>query len=87
MRLDLVQEEVLPRRMNAVTLADQIQQVSERQLEAGSQQLGELFATFRRNLIVLLALTLLIGISLASITIWRLFRLEDESRVMRFEEA
>lgn len=84
--LELVQEEVLPRRMNAVTLADQIQQVSERQLEASSLQLGELFANFRRNLIVLLALTLLIGVALASITLWRSFKLEDESRV-RFEEV
>jgi len=84
--LNLIREEVLPRRMNAVTLADQIQQVSERQLESSSQELGELFAVFRRNLIVLLALTLMIGISLASITIWRLFRLEDESR-LRFEEV
>jgi signal transduction histidine kinase len=84
--LDLIQEEVLPRRMNAVTLADQIQQVSERQLENSSQQVGELFAGFRRNLIVLLLLTLAIGISLASIAMRRLFRLEDESRI-RFEEV
>ena len=83
---ELIQEEVLPRRMNAVTLADQIQQVSERQLEASSQQLGDLFAVFRRYLIGLLLLTLVIGVTLASITMWRLFRLEDESRV-RFEEV
>ena len=84
--LSLIQEEVLPRRMNAVTLADQIQQVSEKQLETSSQQVGELFGTFRRNLIVLLLLALTIGVSLAGITIWRLFRLEDESRI-RFEEV
>jgi len=84
--LGLIQEEVLPRRMSAVTLADQIQQVSERQLETSSQQVGELFATFRRNLILLLFLTLTIGILLASITMWRLFRLEDESG-LRFAEV
>lgn len=84
--LDLMQEEVLPRRMNAVTLADQIQQVSGRQLETSSQQLGDLFAVFRRNLIALLLFTLVIGVTLASITMWRLFRLEDESR-LRFEEV
>ncbi len=39
---ELIQEEVLPRRMTAVTLADQIQQVSEKQLEASSQEVGEL---------------------------------------------
>jgi hypothetical protein len=47
--LDLIREEVLPRRMNAVTLADQIQQVSERQMESSSQKIGDLFGIFRRN--------------------------------------
>jgi len=84
--LDLIQEEVLPRRMTAVSLADQIQQVSERQLETSSKQLGELFASFRRNLILLLLLTLMIGVLLAGITMWRLFRLEDESTA-RFGEV
>jgi signal transduction histidine kinase len=84
--LDLIQEEVLPRRMTAVTLADQIQQVSEKQLETSSQQVGELFAGFRRNLIILLTLTIAIGILLAGITMWRLFRLEDQADA-RFREV
>jgi signal transduction histidine kinase len=84
--LALIQEEVLPRRMTAVTLADQIQQVSEKQLEASSQQISELFAAFRRNLIVLLLLTVAIGAALAGVTMWRLFRLEDEAGV-RFSEV
>jgi signal transduction histidine kinase len=84
--LELIREEVLPRRMNAVSLADQIQQISERQLEASSQQVGELFTSFRTNLIILLILTVGIGISLAAVTMWRLFRLEDDSAA-RFNEV
>ena len=84
--LDLIQEEMLPRRMNAVSLADQIQQVSQRQLEASSQQLGDLFTGYRRNLIALLLSIMAIGVTLASVTMWRLFRLEHESR-LRFEDA
>jgi len=82
----LVQDEVLPRRMTAVTLADQIQKLSEKRLEATSQSLGELFASFRRNLIILLSLTISIGISLAGVTLWRVFRLEDEAE-SRFLEV
>jgi signal transduction histidine kinase len=84
--LGLIQEEVLPRRMTAVTLADQVQRVSEQQLETSSQQVGELFTSFRRNLIVLLTLSVLIGIALASVTMWRLFRLEDEAEA-RYREV
>ncbi len=84
--LDLIQEEMLPRRMTAITLADQIQQVSEKQLEASSQEVGELFAAFRRNLIILLALAVTIGIALAGATMWRLFRLEDQADT-RFREV
>ena len=81
-----MQEEVLPRRMTAVTLADQIQQVSEKRLEVNSQSVSELFGSFRRNLIVLLTLTVAIGIVLAAITLYRVFRLEDESN-RRFQEV
>ena len=81
-----IQEEVLPRRMMAVGLADRIQQVSERQLEISSQAVSELFSSFRTKLVALLLLTVAIGILLAGFTLWRLLRLEDESGA-RFREA
>jgi signal transduction histidine kinase len=82
----LIQEEVLPRRMMAVSLADRIQQMSEKQLEVSSAAVSELFSSFRVKLLVLLVLTVAIGVLLASVTLWRLFRLENESRY-RFEEV
>ena len=74
-------EEVLPRRMMAVGLADHIQQLSEKQLEIGSQEVSELFSSFRAKLIALLILTLIIGITFAAFSLWRLLRLESEARV------
>jgi signal transduction histidine kinase len=81
-----IQEEVLPRRMMAVGLADRIQRVSEKQLEISSRAVGDLFTSFRIKLVALLALTAAIGILLAGFTLWRLLRLENESSA-RFREA
>jgi signal transduction histidine kinase len=81
-----IREEVLPRRMNMVSLADRIQEVSQRELEASSQQIGELFASFRLKLLIMLLLTVAVGIALAGATLWRVLHLERESQ-MRFEEV
>jgi signal transduction histidine kinase len=81
-----IEEEVLPRRMMAVGLADRIQQVSEKQLEISSRAVSDLFSSFRTKLVALLLLTVAIGILLAGLTLWRLLRLEDES-VTRFREV
>jgi signal transduction histidine kinase len=81
-----IQEEVLPRRMMAVGLADRIQQVSEKQLEISSRAVGDLFSSFRTKLVALLVLTATIGVLLAGFTLWRLLRLEAESSG-RYQEA
>lgn len=81
----LIQEEILPRRQTAIGLADRIQEMSERQLEVSSAAVSDLFASFRARLLLLLLVTLAIGILLASVTLWRLFLLENESQ-LRFRE-
>jgi signal transduction histidine kinase len=81
-----IKEQVLPRRMNMVSLADRIQQVSERELDASSRQLSELFSSFRLKLLVILLLTVAIGLGLAGTTLWRVLHLEHESEV-RFREV
>ena len=80
-----IEQEVLPRRMMAVGLADQIQQLSDRQLEASSQAVSDLFESFRVKLLGLLVLTMLTGIVLAGFTLPRLLRLERQSE-RRFDE-
>jgi signal transduction histidine kinase len=81
-----IKEQVLPRRMNMVSLADRIQQVSESELEANSRELAELFSSFRTKLFVILLLTVAIGLGLAGTTLWRVLQLERESEI-RFREV
>ena len=80
-----IRDEVLPKRMTAVGLADQIQQLSERQLELSSQAVSDLFASFRLQLLLLLILAISIGLVLAGVTLWKLLRLEKESE-LRFRQ-
>ncbi len=82
----LVESEVLPRRMLAVGLADRVHELSEKQFEASSEQVGALFAAFRARLIGMLIFTILAGSALAGFALWRILRLERESE-LRFEES
>jgi signal transduction histidine kinase len=74
-----VREEVLPRRMTVIGLTDQIQRIGERDLEAGSKAVSELFASFRTKLAWLLITTLLLATLLTGVTLARLLQLEHES--------
>jgi signal transduction histidine kinase len=69
---NFMQDELLPRRVSALSLADRIQQISESQLQV--------------KLLALLVLTVLGGSALAGITLWWLLRLEHESQ-LRFTEV
>ncbi len=80
-----VQTELLPRRMNALSLADRIQQISEGQLKASSEDVSVMLASFRMKLLIFLVLTFAMGIALAAAALWRLLRLEFEAQV-RFDE-
>ena len=81
-----MKDSLLPRRMTIVHLADQIAVVNQKQMEAGNQQIDNLFSTFRRSLIFLLALTLVCGSLLAVGSFHRIVRLERLSAA-RFEEV
>jgi len=81
-----VQNELLPRRMSTLSLADRIQQISEAQLEAGSEAVSVMLYSFRVKLLILLVLAAGMGVSLAGIALWRLLRLEHEAKV-RFDEV
>ncbi len=77
---------LLPRRMTIVHLADQIAALNQKQLETGNQQIVNLFSTFRRSLIFLLALTLVCGSLLAAGSFHSIVRLERLSAA-RFDEV
>jgi signal transduction histidine kinase len=80
-----MENEVQPRRMLAFDLADQIHELSERQLDASSQAVRNLFSSFRSRLAWLLISTLGIGVLLASLSLWRILALENETE-LRFQQ-
>ena len=81
-----MKDSLLPRRTTVVGLADQISHLNEEQMETGSKRVAALFSTFRRDLVILLIITLVLGFLLASASIHRLLRLERLSAV-RFDDA
>jgi signal transduction histidine kinase len=80
-----VQDQVLPRRSLAVDLTDRVHALTERQLEASSMEVGDLFSNFRTRLVLLLAFTLGIGLALAGSSLRRILALEQEGQI-RFQE-
>jgi signal transduction histidine kinase len=81
-----MQDELLPRRMSALSLADNIQQISENQLEQNGAAVSVMLSSFRAELLLLLVLAAAIGLILAGIALWRLLSLERESQ-RRFAEV
>src|SRR5579864_777166 len=70
--------EVYPRRTTMLGIADEIAAFNEQQLNAGNQQVGDLFAQFRLRLGITLAITLGLGLGLAAFSVSRILRLESE---------
>ena len=82
----LMQDQVLARRTVVLESADRVQQVAERDLERSSEAVGSMVSDLRFQLMVLIALTVLTGVVLAAVVLWRLLRLENESS-LRFQEV
>jgi signal transduction histidine kinase len=81
-----MQDELLPRRMSALSIADHIQQISERQLESNSAAVSVMLSSFQAKLLLLLVLAAASGLTLAGISLWRLLSLEHESQ-RRFSDV
>jgi signal transduction histidine kinase len=81
-----VQEELRPRRLSALSLADRIQEISEAQLEESSKAVSVVLSAFRVKLLALLLLAVGLGVTLAGLALWRLLRLEREAQA-RFDEV
>lgn len=81
-----MKQSLLPRRMTVVRLADQVSAVNQGQMTTGNREVGNLFSRFRRSLILVLAVSLVCGILLATGSIRRILRLEQIS-AKRFEET
>jgi signal transduction histidine kinase len=81
-----LRDEVFPRRQNMLNVADQIAALNEQQLNEGNQQVVGLLAKFQTRLAVTLFAALALGVALATFSIRRVLRSEDQARV-RYEEA
>ncbi len=81
-----LRDEVFPRRLTMLGLADQIQGVNERQVDAGNRRVDALFSEFRARLTVTLAITLALGGLLAVFASRRILDLEGQA-ASRFSEV
>src|SRR5579862_601008 len=73
-----LRDEVFPRRMAMLGLADQIAAVSRQQLRSGNQLIASLFDQFRARLIGIIGLTLVLGLCLAAFCVSKILGLEKE---------
>jgi signal transduction histidine kinase len=81
-----LRDEVFPRRLAMLGLADQIEGVNERQMEAGNLRLAALFSEFRARLSVTLVVTLVLGTLLAMFASRRILDLEGQA-ASRYSEV
>ena len=80
-----LRDEVFPRRMTMLGMADQIAAINEQQLNAGNQQVADLFAQFRTRMGITLAVTLGLGLLLAAFSMTRILGLESDA-ALRYDE-
>jgi signal transduction histidine kinase len=74
-----LRDEVFPRRMAMLGIADRIRALNEAQLNQGKLRVERTFTDFRRRLTVTLGLTIGLGLLLAAFSIRRILGLEAEA--------
>ena len=74
-----LRDEVFPRRMAMLGLADQIRSLNEAQLNAGRVRVEATFSQYRRRLMLMLALTIGLGLLLAASSMRRILGLENQT--------
>jgi signal transduction histidine kinase len=83
---DFMLEQVSPRRRAVLDSADRVHLIAERDLEESSDAVGAMVSSSRSQLMMLMGFTVLVGLVLTSVALWRLLRLEDEAS-QRFQEV
>lgn len=74
-----LRDEVFPRRTAMLGIADQIRAINESQLNAGKTRVAETFSRFRRRSAFTFALTIGLGVLLASFSVRKILALENET--------
>ena len=80
-----LRDEVFPRRMVMLGMADQIRDIDESQLTAAKQRIAGSFSQFRQRLILTIGLTIGVGLLLASFSMRKILQLERET-ALHFRE-
>lgn len=72
-------DEVFPRRLAMLGIADQIRDINESQLNTGKVRVEATFSRFRRRLTILLGFTISLGLLLALFSTRKILRLENQT--------
>jgi len=82
-------DEVYPRRTSMLRLADALSERNEKQLHEGGERIAAMFADFRLRLIAVLGISLVLGVTLAGVSISNTLRLERQAyeRYLEIEQA
>jgi signal transduction histidine kinase len=83
---EFLRTEMFPRRQQLLQLSERIRQIDSRQLSHGEVRVANVFAGFRREILLTAALTVLFGMALAFLAIGRVQALERESE-LRFQQV
>lgn len=81
-----LRDEVFPRRMAMLGIADQIAGINRSQLNAGKRDVIAMFSQFRRRSILTIGLTIAVGLLLAIFSVRKIVRLELEA-ARRYQET
>jgi len=76
---DFLRQQIFPRRQQMLQAGERIRMIDTRQLSAGRVTQAEVFAGYRREVLVTALLAILLGIGLAVLTVTRVEKLEHES--------
>lgn len=82
-----LRDQVFPRRQNMLSLANQIADLNESQLNTGNQQIVSLLVSFQTRLLLTLMAALALGLGLALFTMRKILGLERQARLQYVEVA
>jgi len=80
-----LRDDVFPRRMAMLHIADQIAGINESQLNAGREKVVQTFSQFRQRLGITIGLTIGVGLLFAAFSMSKILRLEAETAT-RYQE-
>ena len=76
-----LRDEVFPRRMAMLDIANRIASINEQQLNAGNTRDAALLSSFQNRLALTLAVTLILGIALATFSMRKILKLESRAHL------